>query len=234
MRPTSPTPSRTCGRRGRPCRRRSSPTPRRSPGSTSASPATSCGIARPPPPVAAGRSTSAASEQPHDRCSRPVQVSRCLSDNRRYGLYGAGRLCHVTLTWHHWNKHGIGRSHCDSSRPVAEAGGVYHHHLRLLGYAVNEMGEARLVCLVVAGEGWPFIEAACPTREAAGRVSVQGRYVHAVGHQGADDELSQGRLARAAFRAGYGDDRHDSAFVRPAPNVNTYCVKRPSLCVNVS
>src|SRR3954454_15529213 len=86
MRPTSPTPSRTCGRRGRPCRRRSSPTPRRSPGSTSASPATSCGIARPPPPVAAGRSTSAASEQPHDRCSRPVQVSRCLSDNRRYGL----------------------------------------------------------------------------------------------------------------------------------------------------
>src|SRR3954469_4757569 len=87
MRATSPTPSRTCGRRGRPCRRRSSPTPRRSPGSTSASPATSCGIARPPPPVAAGRSTSAASEQPHDRCSRPVQVSRCLSDNRRYGLY---------------------------------------------------------------------------------------------------------------------------------------------------
>src|SRR4051812_42081925 len=93
MRPTSPTPSRTCGRRGRPCRRRSSPTPRRSPGSTSASPATSCGIARPPPPVAAGRSTSAASEeQPHDRCSRPVQVSRCLSDNRRYGLSYRARV----------------------------------------------------------------------------------------------------------------------------------------------
>ena len=58
----------------RPCPTHCSPTPRRSPGSTSASPATSCGTAPPPPPGSAGRSTSAATERPHD----PVFPTRSL------------------------------------------------------------------------------------------------------------------------------------------------------------
>src|SRR4029077_19753139 len=141
-------------------------------------------------------------------------IAACRRRNPSHQLHGASRLRYVTLTRHHRYQHSVSCGHCNRSSSVTEARGVNHHNLRFLGNAVNEMGKARLVCLVVACEGRSLIETARPTREPTGWVSIQGRHIDAVGRQATNEEFGQGCLTGATLRAGYCDDRHAAPSTR--------------------